>query len=202
MDSDGRGQRAVRRNVRAAPFGFRLVARYLARRERRALDLLRGLSGVPQILHADKQGLTRTYLRGRPLNLEEELDLAWFVSARVLLQRIHDAGVAHNDTHKEANWMVDDEGGAVLLDYQLASTFKKRTRWFRLLALEDIRHLLKHKKRFLRSELTPYEWSLLRRKSWAARWWSRTLKPVYRKFTRAIGWRDNEGRGTLPLDTP
>src|SRR5690606_32414288 len=104
--------------------------------------------------------------------------------------------VTHNDTHKEPNWLVTESGEPALVDFQLASRFRRRTRWFRLLALEDLRHLLKHKRTCYPASLTAQERSLLARRSWPARWWRRLAKPPYLWLTRhLLGWRDREGRG-------
>jgi hypothetical protein len=189
---------AVRRNVAAAPWILRPVARLLARRERLALSRLATIEGFPHLLGSDGSGaLLRRYLPGNSMKECAPLPLTYFTAARHLLKRMHRQGVTHNDTHKEANWLVTDTGAPALLDFQLASCFQKRSRWFRLLALEDHRHLLKHKKRRCSKPLTPREAKLLAKKSWAARAWSCTLKPVYRGICWCLGWRDREGRGLL-----
>ena len=68
-----------------------------------------------------------------------------------------------------------------------------------LLAREDLRHLLKHKRMYCREYLTPVEKRLLKRHSWVRDLWFRTGKPVYRFVTRKIlHWEDNEGQGPKP----
>ena len=75
-------------------------------------------------------------------------------SAMQLLRRLHRRGVCHNDLAKEPNILVSDSGEPAFIDFQLASAHPRRGRLFRLLAYEDIRHLLKHKRTFvLKSEL-------------------------------------------------
>ena len=69
----------------------------------------------------------------------------------------------------------------------------------RLLAREDLRHLLKHKRMYCRASLTPVELRLLKRHSWVRELWFATGKPVYRCVTRRIlHWEDNEGQGPKP----
>ena len=69
----------------------------------------------------------------------------------------------------------------------------------RLLAREDLRHLLKHKRMYCRHALTPVELRLLKRRSWVRELWFATGKPVYRFVTRRIlHWEDNEGQGPKP----
>ncbi|HMS15522.1 MAG TPA: serine/threonine protein kinase [Planctomycetota bacterium] len=198
LDPDGHETAAVRRNVTISRLWLRPVAYLLLRRERRALSRLRSATGFPKLLpQAERGRLLRSYLPGEPMKDLAPLPQQFFTQARMLLRSMHRLGVTHNDTHKEANWLVSPDGSPQLLDFQLSSCFNRRTRWFRLLALEDHRHLLKHKKKRCGSPLSPSEQKLLHRRSWPARLWMRTLKPVYRRVCTWIGWRDREGRGLL-----
>jgi Phosphotransferase enzyme family. len=123
-------------------------------------------------------------------------DVAYFQQARRLLQQLHRRGIAHNDLAKEANWLVLADGSPGLIDFQLAVVGHPRSRWLRLLAREDLRHLLKHKRTYCPQALTPVEKRLLRRRSWVRELWFATGKPVYRFITRKLlRWEDNEGRG-------
>jgi len=187
---------AVRRLVVAGPLWLRPVARFLARREARALHRLSGLSHVPHLIARDRSGPLRTFVPGRPLQEVAPTDPEFYAQARRLLIRMHRKGVTHNDTHKEPNWLVDADGQPALLDFQLASCHPRRSRWFRLCALEDVRHLLKHKRKYCPEALTARERRILARRSWVARLWGGTVKRPYRWFTRRVlKWRDDEGRG-------
>lgn len=187
----------VRRDLRHVPLWLRLPAWWLARREARALRAVDGLPAMPQLLRWDGRRLDRTHLAGDAMyRRPPHGDVAWFRDARRLLQRLHRHGVSHNDLAKEANWLVLDDGSPALIDFQLAVLGDPRSRWMRLLAREDLRHLLKHKRTYCRVALTPVEKRLLKRHSWVRDAWFRTGKPVYRFVTRRIlRWRDNEGRG-------
>lgn len=188
------GRSVVRRDLRAAPIWTRFVARRLASREARALQAASDVAGTPDVIGRTRNELVRSWIAGRPMQEVRPTDPVFYAEARRLLQRLHRALVTHNDLHKEPNWLVTEEGDPALVDFQLASTFRRRTRWFRLLALEDLRHLLKHKKKYCRDALTAREWAVLRKRSWPARWWRRTVKPVYVWFTRRVlGWADREG---------
>lgn len=102
-------------------------------------------------------------------------------------------------TAKEANWLVTEDGRPALIDFQLAVIGDPRSRWMRLLAREDLRHLLKHKRMYCRESLTPVEKRVLKRTSWVRDLWFATGKPVYRFVTRRIlHWEDNEGQGPKP----
>jgi hypothetical protein len=189
----------VRRDFRAGALWLRPVAAVLARREARALVWLEGVERVPRLLDRGRGRFLRSYVDGRPLAEAAARDPAYFAAARRLLRRIHAVGVTHNDTHKVHNWLVTPDGGPALVDFQIAGRHVARTRWFRLCALEDVRHLLKHKRRFCPAALTARERRLLERRSWIARGWLATVKPVYVVVTRRVlGWRDGEGRGRAP----
>ena len=190
----------VRRDTRAARPWLRWVSRRLAAREARALEALRGVEGVPRLLEWDGTLLTRTWLDGSAMQLARPRSLQYFRDARRLLARVHRAGVVHNDAAKEPNWLVRGDGAPALVDYQLAGVFARRGRTFRLLAREDLRHLLKHKRMYAAAALTRRELAILASPSWLARAWMATGKPVYMWFTRSVlGWEDREGAGDRNL---
>ncbi|MAG59079.1 MAG: serine/threonine protein kinase [Planctomycetes bacterium] len=195
--TDGQTRPAVRRWTACAPLWLRPIAWYLATRETRALARLGTVEGVPHLLAARARGgALRTWIPGLPLHDAQPTDPAFYGEARRLLIRIHRQGITHNDTHKEPNWLVTEDGAPALVDFQLASRHRHRSRWFRLCAREDVRHLLKHKRKYCPDALTNRERAILRKKSWPARLWRRTVKKPYRWFTRRVlGWRDDEGRG-------
>ncbi|KAB7770715.1 serine/threonine-protein kinase [Xanthomonas maliensis] len=190
----------VRRDLQAAPWVLRGLAWWLARREALALRQLDGLAHTPRLLHWDGRRLDRSYLAGAAMYQRPPRgDLAYFRGARRLLQQLHRRGVVHNDLAKEANWLVQDDGTPGLIDFQLAMRGPPRARWMRLLAREDLRHLLKHKRMYCPQALTPVERRVLRRRSWVRELWFATGKPVYRFVTRRVlHWEDNEGQGPKP----
>jgi len=195
----GGALRAVRRDFRAGALWLRPLAALLARREARALGWLAPIDHVPRLLDRGRGRFLRSYVEGWPLAEAAPRDPAYFAEARRLLRRIHALGVTHNDTHKVHNWLVTPAGGPALVDFQIAGRHAARTRWFRLCALEDVRHLLKHKRRYCPEALTSRERALLARRSWIARGWLATVKPVYVLVTRRLlRWRDAEGRGRPP----
>ena len=193
----GPGGLFVRRDLAHVPLWLRLPAWWLARREARGLMRANALEAAPRLLAWTGRTLDRSYLAGAAMHLAPPRgDVAYFHRARRLLQALHRLGIAHNDLAKEANWMVLEDGRPALIDFQLASCGNPRSRWIRLLAREDLRHLLKHKRTYCPDALTPVERRLLKRRSWVRDLWFRTGKPVYRVLTRRIlGWEDNEGQG-------
>ncbi|HZW59805.1 MAG TPA: hypothetical protein VFE85_05880, partial [Woeseiaceae bacterium] len=97
---------------------------------------------------------------------------------------------------KEPNLLVSPHGHAAFIDFQLASYRPRRDRLFRLLAHEDLRHLLKHKRSYRPDLLTARERRILASPSLLSRLWMRTVKPVYLFITRRLlGWADREGAG-------
>lgn len=189
----------VRRDIAHVPWWLRLPAWWLARREARALQRVQGLA-APQLLRWTGGRLDRSYLDGAAMYQRPPRgDVAYFHRARRLLQQLHRRGLAHNDLAKEANWLVLADGQPAIIDFQLATRGDPRARWMRLLAREDLRHLLKHKRTYCPQALTPVERRVLKRHSWVREAWFATGKPVYRFVTRRLlQWEDNEGQGPKP----
>jgi RIO-like serine/threonine protein kinase len=190
------GDRVIRDTRPARPWA-RWLARYLMRRERIALAHLAGtLEGIPRILSADRNSLTRAWIEGAPMHLARPHDPAYFRAALRLLRRLHAAGVLHNDLAQETNWLVTPEGLPALVDFQLATVLGRRGRLARARGHDDLRHLLKHKRTYLPDRLTARERRVLARRSLVSRLWRVTGKPLYLFITRRLlGWRDREGAG-------
>ena len=185
------------RDTDDASFGLRWLARRAAAREARALQVLAGVDGVPALRRFDGRVLERTYIAGRTMNDARPCDPQYFRLAWKLLRAMRNRGVLHNDLAKEANWMIREDGAPAVLDFQLAWV-ARRTRGglFRLLARENLRHLLKHKRTYCPDRLTPTEARLLARRSWISRVWRATGKRLYILIARKLlHWEDNEGRG-------
>ena len=56
------------RNTTSARWWVRWLARYLLRREARALAALDGIDGVPRLLHVERDKLVRSYISGAPMH--------------------------------------------------------------------------------------------------------------------------------------
>ncbi len=172
------------------------LARRLAAREARALVALRRVPQVPMLISWDGRRLQRSWLPGVPLHQSGGVDRAYFREALRLLRRVHAAGVIHNDLAKEPNWLVSPDGRPELVDFQLAMRPRHRGRLFRMLARDDLRHLLKHKRTYCPEYLTTRQRAMLAQRSPIAATWARTGKPLYRFVTRRLlGWADREGAG-------
>ena len=129
-----------------------------------------------------------------PLHRATTCDPDYFRAAARLLRKLHRLGVVHNDLAKEANLLVSKTGLPAFIDFQLAWFAPQRGRLFRLLAYEDLRHLLKHKRSYCPARLTQRELSILEHPSFLSRAFKSTVKPVYLIITRRLlGWADREG---------
>ena len=186
----------VMRDTRAARWWLGWLARHLARREAQALRALAGTHGVPALAGFERGVLSRQWIEGEPMHKARPRDPAYFRAAMRLLRRLHRARVAHNDLAKEPNWLVTPARQPALVDFQLALVSRRRGRLFRMLARDDIRHLLKHKRTYCPERLTRRERAILARPSPLARAWMASGKKVYLFVTRRLlGWADREGAG-------
>ncbi|TAK50369.1 MAG: serine/threonine protein kinase [Xanthobacteraceae bacterium] len=196
---------AVLRRLDQVPWWSRVVARHLFARERRALAKAgpQGLS--TPLLWAGRDCLVRGWIDGVALHLARPYgDRAYFAAAKALLSRLHRAGICHNDLAKEQNWLRGNDGLPYLTDFQLAMRFRRRSLLFRVAAYEDLRHLLKHKRKYIPDALTPMERKVLARKAALTTIWMATGKKVYIRVTRGLfRFTDREGGGPrLVTDAP
>jgi predicted Ser/Thr protein kinase len=189
-------RQVVMRDLRGGTRWLRWIARRLMSREASALLVLDDLQGVPRLISHGRDTLCRSWLAGQPMQVARPRDARYFKAAAHLLRQLHGHGVAHNDLAKEPNWLVTPDGNPALVDFQLAMHAPRRGRLFRLLAREDLRHLLKHKRTYCASRLTTREKGILENPASISRLWMLTGKPVYLFVTRfLLGWADREGAG-------
>jgi hypothetical protein len=187
-------RRVALRKLDGLPMWSRPVARYLAWREARALKAVQGIVGCPVLLQADRHGILRDWSEGTPLHLARPSDPAFYRDARRVLRETRRRGVTHNDIAKPQNWLMTPDGGAAVIDFQLASVHRFRGALFRTMAREDLRHLLKQKRAYAPDLLTAAERAMLARKALPARIWMATAKPLYNFITRRLmNWSDGEG---------
>jgi predicted Ser/Thr protein kinase len=192
---------AVLRRLDEVPWWSRPLALELFRRERKALARANPLGVAPTLLFAGRRVLVRGWIDGVPLHIAKPHgDAGYFRTAKAALRALHRAGIAHNDLAKEQNWLYAPDTGsghgrAFLTDFQLAACFRHRGHLFRIACYEDLRHLLKHKRRYAPDALTAAERRVLAKKSLITRVWMATGKKVYYAITRGVNFTDREGRG-------
>ena len=188
---------AVMRRIDLVPWWSAGIARHFLKREARSLGIAGGLGIAPPLLFLGKQALVRGWIDGLPMHIAKpEGNANYFRSARRALRALHRECLTHNDLAKEQNWLRTPTGYASLTDFQLATHFSRRTAFFRLAAYEDLRHMLKHKRRYAPDALTAIEKRILARKTLPTRIWMATGKKVYYWITRGIlNFTDREGSG-------
>jgi predicted Ser/Thr protein kinase len=188
---------AVLRRIDLVPWWSYAIARHFLKREARGLAVAGGIGIAPPLLYLGRDVLVRGWIDGLPLQLAKpEGDANFFRSARRALRAIHREGLTHNDLAKEQNWLRTPTGYACLTDFQLATRFARRGPFFRMAAYEDLRHMLKHKRRYAPSLLTATEKRILSRKTLPTRIWMATGKKVYYWITRGLlNFTDREGSG-------
>ena len=192
------GRTVIRRDVAAARWWARPFARRAAAREARALARLAGVDGVPALLGWDGRELLRGYIAGAPMQQAQPRQRAYYRDALRLLALLHRRGIVHNDLAKEPNWLVRTDGRPALVGFQIAWTRGRRGALFRLLAREDLRHLLKHKRTYCPDALSARQRAILARPSLPARLWRATGKRLYKLIARRLfGYWDNEGAGRV-----
>ncbi|WP_051460601.1 serine/threonine protein kinase [Xanthobacter sp. 126] len=196
-DRHGREWPAVRRRWNDVSLWFAPIAYQLAAHEIHALEKVTRTGVTTPLLAVGKRFLVRGWIDGAPLQIARPAgDMHFFHSARSALLTLHRAGYVHNDLAKQQNWLRGADGEAWLMDFQLALPFSRRSKLGRVLAYEDLRHLLKHKRTYCPDQLTPREKKVLATKSLPTRVWMATGKKVYRFVTRRLmSYSDTEGRG-------
>jgi hypothetical protein len=135
------------------------LGRRLARRERRILTLLAGLPSVPGVLSPVTVGgkpldnaVAHDFVPGHPLRLGELVNDDFFPRLKILLEGMHERGIAYVDLHKRENIIVGDDGLPYLIDFQISALWPKPhplldSLWrslFSILAACDDYHLAKH----------------------------------------------------------
>ena len=184
----------VLRKLDGVPLYARPIAWFLARKEIKGLRAVQGIDGTPVLVRVDKTGLLRSWTQGTPLQLAKPTDANWYRDAKRLLREMRRAGVTHNDIAKPQNWLMTPDGRAAVIDFQLASVHRRRGTLFRVMAREDLRHLLKQKRAYAPELLTPSEHRMLATKALPARIWMATGKRLYNFITRRLmNWSDGEG---------
>jgi hypothetical protein len=188
------GSPEICRDTDRARWWARGAARRLAAREARALIVLDDLAGIPKLRGWNGRQLRREWLDGSPMQEARPAQRSYYREALRLLRQMHSHNIAHNDLAKEANCLVLATGGTAFVDFQLSVHAPRRGYLFRLLAREDLRHLLKHKAYYCAEHLTSRQRRILATPSVAARLWTHGYKPLYLWVTRCIlRWPEREG---------
>jgi hypothetical protein len=198
----------------------RWIAHRLLGRERRALQAVAGLAEVPALVadpewelapstdgERPAQGdvLVRSFLKGSALHQAEALPADFFEHLERLVERLHARGVCHNDLHKEQNVVVGPDGRPGLIDFQLASVHPRAGRAFASRCRDDLRHVDKHRRRYLRPGRGPADVPAIQSarppRSVLALLWRRGVKPFYNSIVRVFP-RAKDGEERRPSSGP
>lgn len=116
------------------------IGRFLSRRERRALELLAGIPGIPgEAFRVDGHAIAARYLSGTVLAKlpPERVDTAFLEAYESFLASVHARGIVHLDTGGGSNMLMLDDGRPGLIDFQ-AAVFTARLPGALRRLLEDI----------------------------------------------------------------
>jgi len=189
---EGDTGRALLKVGRQAPFlllPLQWVGRLLAAREQAVMECLCGLEGIPRMLGRwERTGIIREFIEGHPLVRGEPVPDDFHERLRVLIDRIHERGLAYVDLEKCENVLVGEDGRPYLFDFQIAWYVPRRwggelwlmrrlRAWFQA---GDRYHLLKLKRRTRPDLLTDEERTASYRRPWYVR--------VHRVVTWPLQW--------------
>lgn len=183
------------------------VGRWTSRNERKLLESLAGLKGIPPLAGpvrtvgpALDHAVAREYVTGHPLGDREPVDDDFFHKLDQLLRSMHERRIVYVDLHKRENIIVDEAGGPNLIDFQISLLWPD---WlptgplFRIFRRSDEYHLMKHWSRCRPDQCGFDRDDLERRKPWWIRVHRSLARPI-REFRRQllvrVGVRSGRGR--------
>lgn len=160
------GKKAILKDYTQSDPWFRRVAGpLLAYREARALRLLKGLPGVPQLINTlGWHAVLMDYIEGpttKELKNSGQVDPEVFKRIYKLVDDIHERGVAHCDLRSGGNTIITASGQPYFVDfvaYVARSNWNLPWRWvFNKFCIADQIAVARMKKRLLPDELTDKE---------------------------------------------
>jgi len=186
---DDSGRMVVLKMGRTQEFaGFPLLwlGRWLCRREARFYRKLADTPNVPGIVgFVGQTGFVHEYVEGQPLSKERPVPDGFFRQLQELLHELHRRNIAYVDTNKPENILQGDDGRPHLIDFQISLDLETAGNWpigrwlLRRFQDEDMYHILKHKRRLRKDELTAEEEARVTRKSALIRLHRFITKPYF-----------------------
>jgi len=115
----GDGEAILKDQNACDPAFARLLGPLLAWREVRSLRRLHGVRGVPELLaRPDRRAVLMSYVPAVPITRAANADWpAFFAALEILIDAMHERGVAHCDLRSPNNTLVDEAGEPVLVDF-------------------------------------------------------------------------------------
>lgn len=161
------GSRAVLKLGRMTSFfgvPLKWVGRKLCQRELDCYQRLAGVANIPALLGTvGATGFLHAYVPGRPLERKEPVPDDFFRQLQELLAEVHRRGMAYVDTNKPENILLGEDEKPYLIDFQISFLVAEGCRnplklwWLRRLQRADVYHILKHKRRMRKDQLTEEE---------------------------------------------
>lgn len=154
----------------------RWVARWIVARERRVLERLSSLEGVPHlVVTIDRDAIALTLFPGRPLDEQSfrARPRELFEQLLELTERLHALGVFHLDLHQRKNLLLDDDGRLRMVDFGSAVAAGPLMRFFLgpILGYVDRQAAYKYLARFAPEELSHDEARAVLRQRRVRRLW-------------------------------
>lgn len=152
----------VVKDTRHAGRATRWLARWLLGRERRILERLESLDGVPHLVATvDADAIVLSLVPGTPLDEARfrEAPRELVEQLLELTEKLHALGVFHLDLHQRKNLLIDERGRLHLVDFGAAVAPGRLTRLVlgRVLRQADRQAAYKYLARFTPEELSEAE---------------------------------------------
>jgi len=179
------GRQVAVKDYSATPWFFRtFIAPYLIRRETRALRVLQGIPGVPQLwVRVGRLAFALEYVEGKPISeiAPDQLDNALLQRVQQTIDAIHARQVSHGDLKRRTNFLVTPQKEVVVIDYASAVIggrwWRPVTNWVqRQMAQIDNKAVAKIKKLGAPELLTEAEHDLLNNPTGVEKWARKLLK--------------------------
>ena len=121
--TDPAGSRAVIKTYR---WRFAWIGKILVRREVRAYERLRGITGVPALLPCDSRdtlALADVNAKAIVFSVTTENCASVRASLQALADAVHERRVYHMDLRNRGNILIDAQGNPFIVDFASAVTF-------------------------------------------------------------------------------
>lgn len=189
------------RTTRFFGFPFKWIGRRLCQRELNCYERLADLPNVPKVLGTvGDTGFVHEYVPGRPLARNKPVPDEFFGQLQSLLAELHRRGIAYVDTNKPENILLGDDGRPYLIDFQISYAIKENSWnpfsrwWLGRLQRADNYHILKHKRRMRKDQLTPVEAEMAYRRGPLIRLHRFVSAPYFFVRRRLFKWLRKTGR--------
>ncbi|HMF20441.1 MAG TPA: hypothetical protein VKE98_24740 [Gemmataceae bacterium] len=146
------------------------------------------------------------YVPGHPLRTRESVNDEFFPQLRLLLEHMHERGIAYVDLHKRENIIVGDDGRRYLIDFQISAAWPGTHRfgldrlWHFLLSILktcDNYHLGKHIRNCRPDQAQEDAWARQQTRPWWIRLHRLVAVPfrsLRRRLLVVLGIRKSGGR--------